>query len=164
MEEDRDARRDVRSLAQLERDAALDRVGRTRRWVIIATAALTAAFAAVVSAVAPGRTLAAHRQPGTATVAATAARTPAPNVTSGRMPPLASPSSLGLQGPSQAPQPAPEQAPAPAPPQPSPDPSQSASAPDPSQSTPAQPGPAQSQPVPQPAPVAAPAPVVSGGS
>lgn len=154
MEEDRDGRRRARSLAQLERDAALDRVGRTRRGLILATAALTAAFAAVVSAVAPGRTLAAHRQAGSTTPGAAPVRSAPPSITAERMPPLASASDLGLQGPSQAPQPAPDQAPV-TPVQP---------APDQSQSTPARPAPDQSQPVPQPAPVAAPAPVVSGGS
>jgi hypothetical protein len=49
---------DNRPRAVLARDAALARVRRTRRWVIAGAAALTAGFAALVSAVAPGRSLA----------------------------------------------------------------------------------------------------------
>ena len=49
---------DNRSRAVLARDAALTRIRRTRRWVIAGAAALTAGFAALVSAVAPGRSLA----------------------------------------------------------------------------------------------------------
>jgi hypothetical protein len=100
------------SLAVLERDAALVRVGRTRRFVIVATAALTAAVAALVSAVAPGRSLGAKAQ----TTPATAARVAAPSsgsATAPGLPPLASPGSLGLQGPSEAPQPVPDQSQAP---------------------------------------------------
>ena len=44
-------------LAQLERDAALQRVSRARRWLILAAGALSAAFAALVSAIAPGHSL-----------------------------------------------------------------------------------------------------------
>lgn len=128
-------RRDT-SLAQLERDAALKRISRTRRWVLIGAAALTAGFAFLVSALAPGRSLGAKSQRiGAAAVprSSAAARSTAP-----AMPPLATPTELGLQGPGQAPQPPPQ------PPQVAPS--------DPSQSQAAAPAPA-----PQP-------PVVSGGS
>jgi hypothetical protein len=128
------------SLAQLERDAALARVGRTRRWVLAGAAALTAGAAALVSAVAPGRSLGAKTHV-TAQVDSRAAATPKTS-SRGQMPPLASAADLGLQGPSESPQPSP--------------------APDPSAQAPQD----QSQAVPNPAQVApAPsAPVVSGGS
>ena len=93
-----------RSLAQLERDAALERVGRARRGLIIGAAALTAAIAALVSAIAPGHTL------GQARILTGAQTSAAAAATVTQMPPLASPSQLGLQGPSQAPQSAPSQA------------------------------------------------------
>jgi ABC-2 type transport system permease protein len=48
----RDGARRSQSRAQLERDAALDRVGRMRRWMMAGAAGLTAAFAALVSVVA----------------------------------------------------------------------------------------------------------------
>lgn len=140
------------SLAQLERDAALERVSRARRWVIAAAAALTAAFAALVSTVAPGRTLGARAQ--ARTLGST--RTLAQVVTSTRMPPLASPGDLGLQGPSQAPQADSSQQVAPNPTQQvAPNPSQQV-APDPSQQ-------AASAPAPAPASGGSGA-VVSGGS
>ena len=92
------------SRAALARDAALERVGRTRRWVIVGTAALTAGFAALVSALAPGRSLASKSSPGTKVAAAD------PSTSSSRsaipaMPAPADPGSLGLQGPNQAPAP-----------------------------------------------------------
>jgi hypothetical protein len=99
-DEHRGTRRRSQSLAQLERDAALERVSRTRRWVIAGAAALTAAFAALVSAIAPGRTLGAGAQAQTLEGTRASARA----VTATQMPPLASPADLGLQGPSQAPQ------------------------------------------------------------
>lgn len=80
----------------------LARVARTRRAAIIGAGALTAAFAAVVAIIAPGRS-SAQATPASKTAAATAQ-------TGARMPPLASPSQLGLGPPGSAPQ-----APAPAP-------------------------------------------------
>jgi hypothetical protein len=94
------------SRAALARDAALARVGRTRRWVILATAALTAGFAALVSALAPGHSLAAKPQAGTAVAAAT----PSTGVSGSAIPAMpapADPGSLGLQGPNETPAPAP---------------------------------------------------------
>jgi hypothetical protein len=79
-----------RRLAALQRDAALARLGRVRRWLIAATAALTAGIAALVSAVTPGRS-------GAATHAYSSQRA-AP-----QLPPAAGPGQLGLQGPAQAP-------------------------------------------------------------
>lgn len=140
------------SLARLERDAALARVGRTRRWAIAGAAALSAGFTAVASAAVPGRTI---RPQGAAT-----ALTPAHAPASTRMPPLQSASALGLLAPSQAPQPAPDQSQA-APPQPAPEQSAPQAAPAQSQAPP--------PPAPAPAPAAAPqgsggGAVVSGGS
>jgi hypothetical protein len=92
-----------KSMAQLERDAALVRVSRLRRWTIGGAAALTAGFAAFVSAIAPGHSLGAAR----AARGESAARGAATAPRSVRLPPLARPSQLGLQGPSSNPQPAP---------------------------------------------------------
>jgi len=138
--DNRGAARRRQSVAQLERDAALDRIGRTRRWVIAGAAGLTAAFAALVSAIAPGRTLAARAPGGGVAEARTSTQSASP----AQMPPLASPSQLGLQGPDQPPQAAssPSQAPS--------GQSQAPTQSDPSQAAPA--------------PAPAPAPAVSGGS
>jgi hypothetical protein len=97
--EPRTSARRSRSLAQLERDAALGRVGRVRRGLIIGAAALTAGFAALVSAIAPGRSAGHTKITRTSTRAS-------PRVTAAvtKMPPLASAGALGLQGPSQPPQ------------------------------------------------------------
>jgi hypothetical protein len=90
----------------IERDAALDRIGRTRRWVLAGTAALTAAAAGLVSAIAPGRSLGAKPAGASESAVSTTAATsshPAARATAPQMPPLADPSSLGLSGPSQPP-------------------------------------------------------------
>ena len=145
-------KRQTQSRAALARDAALQRIGRTRRWVIAGTAVLTAGFAALVSAVAPGRSLASKAQPRTEAATATAsARTGSTGSGSTRsgsaipsMPPPAGAGSLGLQGPDQAPS-VPQQS------QPQSDPSAPQSAP------------SQAQPQSAPAPAPA-APAVSGGS
>ena len=155
---------DPRSRAILDRDAALARVRRTRRWVIAGTAALTAGFAALVAALTPGRSLA-SKSPA-ATEVASASGGSATRVRSAssvpQLPPAANPDSLGLQGPSQPPQAASS---------PSQSQSQSASPQPQSQSAPSSPqssAPAQSTP-PAAAPQPAPQPsggggVVSGGS
>jgi hypothetical protein len=149
-------------LAALERDAALARTSRVRRWAIAGTAALTAGFAALVSVVAPGKSLGAKRTAASAAQAKAPAPAPAPSAKA--MPPLASPSQLGLGGPNQAPQSDPSQS--------SPPPAQSSPAPEPSAPAQSSPAPAQSAPTPeQSAPAPAPSdpsagsgPVVSGGS
>lgn len=134
----------TRSNAVLHRDAALARIGRARRWVIAGAAGLTGGLAAFVSATAHGHTL--HKGAVTATPApARATRSSAPSV---QMPPLASPNSLGLQGPVQDPQP------------PSSGSGQSQSNSSPSQSQ----SPAASAPAPAPAPAPSGGAVVSGGS
>jgi hypothetical protein len=104
-----------KSRAALARDAAILRVGRTRRWVIAGAAALTAGFAALVSAVAPGRSLASKSPSGTRTTADP--RTSSTSSAIPQFPPAANPSSLGLQSPGQPPQsvPNPPQSTAPAP-------------------------------------------------
>jgi hypothetical protein len=138
--------RDRRSSAQLERDHALERVGLTRRIVIGGAGALTAGITALVWAIAPGHTLGASTRPSAsgASTASTASATPSTSVSSNRMPPLATPSQLGLVA-GAAPQPAPAQPSAPA---------QSSQAPSPVQAAPVQAPPVS----------VAPAPVVSGGS
>jgi hypothetical protein len=128
------------SLAQLERDAALTRVSRVRRWTLVAAGALTAGFAALVSAIAPGHSLGAKTR-GHAPLSARQAPRTGSRRSQLQMPPLASASDLGLQGPSSSPQAAPS-SPAPS--------NQSQAAPPPA---PVAPAPAPSQ-----------APVVSGGS
>ncbi len=116
-----------RSRAALARDAALARVRRTRRWVIVGAAGLTAGIAALVASVAPGRTLTAKSSSsgaGTSTVVSTGrAGSVIPS-----LPAPASASELGLQGPDQAPSPAPQ-----SPSQSDPQPSQPQSAPQPTQ-------------------------------
>jgi hypothetical protein len=49
--------RPERAAAALQRDAALGRVSRTRRWLLAGAAALTAALAALASALLPGKSL-----------------------------------------------------------------------------------------------------------
>jgi hypothetical protein len=92
-----------RAAAQRTRDAAFARISRVRRRVIIGAGAATAAVAGLVSAVAHGRTLSTKGTHG-----APAASRPAPRssgvATVAQMPPLASPSQLGLSGPGSAPQ------------------------------------------------------------
>lgn len=149
-----------RLLAQTERDAAIQRVSRVRRWVIGGATALTAAFAAIVSAVAPGHTLGPRSYPriasspgGSARAVGAGARASGPATAAARMPAPASPGELGLQTPSQAPQAAIGG------PQASPDQSQAQAAPEP------QPSPS-TQPAPQPSAQASngSGAVVSGGS
>ncbi|MBV9804908.1 MAG: hypothetical protein JO130_17035 [Solirubrobacterales bacterium] len=144
------------------RDAALDRVTRTRRWVIAGAALLTAGFAGLVAAVAPGRSLgkshAATESASAATASAGSARS-SPSSAIPKMPPPASAGDLGLQAPNNAPSPDNQSQ--------SQTQTQTQSAPQPQQSAPSQPQPQQSQP--QPSVPAAPAQppaggVVSGGS
>jgi hypothetical protein len=78
----------------LARDQALARIGRARRWIAVAAAALTAAIAALVSAVAPGRSLASKK----AVRRVAAAPVPVP-----KLPPIATAGDLGLQAPASAP-------------------------------------------------------------
>jgi hypothetical protein len=132
-----------RTHARGQRDAAISRVGRTRKWLIIGAAGVSAALAALASALTPGRSAAAKVP---ASTLAANSRAPSGSAADQPLPPEASPGSLGLQSPDQAPQSAPTQDPS----QVSPD--QSQVAPDPTQVAPAQ----------QAAP--APAPVTSGGS
>ncbi|MBV9942591.1 MAG: hypothetical protein JO262_10725 [Solirubrobacterales bacterium] len=98
-----------RSRAALARDAALARVSRTRRRVIAGSAALTAGFAALVSAVAPGKTL--TSKPAGRAEAATATHSTSSSSSSAipPMPPPAKPGDLGLQAPDQAPSSVPDQ-------------------------------------------------------
>ena len=109
-------RRD-RATALRQREAALRRLGRVRGWTIVGAGALTAAIAAAVSAAVPGRTIGAKSNRAVVTKVST---THSVGLT---MPPLATPSQLGLQGPPSAPTPAPQPQAAPQPqttPQPAP--------------------------------------------
>jgi hypothetical protein len=125
-DENRMTTSDAKPRAVLARDAALVRLSRTRRWIIAGTAALTAGSAALVSVVAPGRSLA-SKQPAPAPAAANPSSSSSSSSSSiPRLPPAASPSSLGLQGPDQPPQSIPsppqESSPAPSAPQSAPQP------------------------------------------
>ncbi len=149
------------SLAQRERDAAIARIGRTRRWLIAAAAALTAGFAALISAVAPGRSVAAHSTKTGAGRARPVAST-AHRRASTKLPPLEGAKELGLGGPAQAPQPSPPPGSSQA------APGASQASPGPSQAGPGQsqapPGQSQVSPDQAPAPAPSNPPVVSGGS
>ena len=103
---------DNRRLAALQRDAALTRISRVRRGLIVATAALTAGVAALVSAITPGRSSGAVRAASSSVAAVSSGASHGSSLT---MPAPAGPSELGLQGPGQAPQaaPAPSSAPPP---------------------------------------------------
>jgi hypothetical protein len=131
----------------LARDAALRRISSTRRWILVATAALTAGLAALASVLLPGKA----KSP-TATAAPTRATATASTATP-QLPAPATGSQLGLGAPAQALQSAPSNQAAP----------QSA----PSSQAAPQPAP---QPAAQPTPQPVPAPsggggaVVSGGS
>jgi hypothetical protein len=88
-----------RSPAVLERDAALARVGRVRRLVLLGSAALSAAFAGLVSTTPLGKASASSTTSGRSSAAASTgsgAKAPA-------LPPLPGAGELGLQGPSVAP-------------------------------------------------------------
>ena len=126
--------------AALARDAALARIGRTRRWMLAGAAALTAAFAALASVLLPGKSLGART--GVAAPTASRATTGSASGTP-QLPAPAGPAELGLGSPDQAPQAAPSGS--------SPQGSPQGSAPQ--------------QAAPQPAPAPAPSSgVVSGGS
>jgi hypothetical protein len=84
--------------AVLLRDAAIARVGRTRGVVIAGAAALTGAFAALASALAPGHALGANARQSTSAAVASVTGNGQPV-----MPPLANPATLGLQGAGNAP-------------------------------------------------------------
>jgi hypothetical protein len=108
-----------RIAAQHYRDAAFRRIVRVRGASVIGAGALTAVVAGVVSAVAPGHTLGAKARTPVAQAGPT--QPAASSAASNKLPPLAQPSQLGLQGPGSAPQsaPAPSQPAAPAASQPS---------------------------------------------
>jgi hypothetical protein len=97
-------RRSVRTQAAQERDAAFARISSARRGAIFGAAGLSAGFAALVYALAPGHSLSAAKAatPATSrtTVPSSSART-----TAAAMPPAAGPGALGLGGPQSAPTP-----------------------------------------------------------
>jgi len=85
-----------RSDGVLERDAALLRVRRMRRLAVAGSAALSAAFAYLVSTSPPGKATA--RANSTRTAALTASRTIRPKLAAPALPPLESAGALGLGG------------------------------------------------------------------
>lgn len=139
------AERENPAVAVLARDAALARISRTRMWILAGAAALTAAFAALASALLPGKSLGAK-----ARVTASSRVTTAPTSGTPQLPAPADAAQLGLQSPGQAPQAAPSQS------------SPQGSAPQASAPQPSAPQP--SAPQPAPAPAAGGGAVVSGGS
>jgi hypothetical protein len=103
-----------RIAAQHKREAAFARIARVRGASVLGAGALTAAVAAVVSAVAPGHSLGAKTRGRTAVASTQAApASPVTAASSSRLPPLASAGQLGLSGPGSAPQSAPAQPSAP---------------------------------------------------
>src|SRR5437764_10707941 len=123
--------------AVLARDLAFGRIHRTRRWLIVGAAGMTAGLAALASALLPGKSLGAKRS-ATATSRPSGSSATRSSATP-QLPAPADPAQLGLQGPS--------------------------AGPTPSQPTPqSQPAPQQSQPTPAPAPSGGGGAVVSGGS
>lgn len=91
-----------RAHAALARDAALNRVSHTRRWVILGSAGLSAGFAALVSASPPSHASTTSAK-STARPAAAAPSMGTRSKKAPSLPPLANGSQLGLAGPSQAP-------------------------------------------------------------
>jgi hypothetical protein len=87
-----------RMAAQRNREAAFARISRVRGVTVVGAGVLTAAVAGAVSAIAPGHTLGAK-------LPAHAAKAPTRSSSSATMPPLASGSQLGLNGPQSAPAP-----------------------------------------------------------
>lgn len=109
--------------AVLARDAALERIARARRWVVVGSVALTGALAGLASALLPGKSFGATKSESAARTTPSA---PSPSrVASTSLPPLpapAGPAQLGLSGTRQSlppvqssPPPAPAPAPTPAP-------------------------------------------------
>src|SRR5437764_5460245 len=85
-----------KAAAALRRDAALNRIGHARRWLIAGPAALTAALAALASALLPGKSLGAKSHPASpAPKASTQASSPS---AAPALPPRAGAAALGLGG------------------------------------------------------------------
>jgi hypothetical protein len=106
------------------RDAALQRISRTRRWMLAGAAALTAGLAALASALLPGKSFGAGATHHAQAAASTSATATPP------LPAAANAAELGLTASGQAPQSAPApSAPAPQPQAPAPQPAAPAVAP-----------------------------------
>jgi hypothetical protein len=104
-----------RSAAQRSREAAFARIGRVRGLTILGAGALSVAIAAAASASAHGHTLGA-KTAGNRRLTGATSRSARVSVSALKMPPLATPSQLGLQAPGAPPQSvSPPQATAPAP-------------------------------------------------
>jgi hypothetical protein len=83
-------------MAALERDAALERIGRTRRWMLAGAAALTAALAGLASALVPGKSLGAKTHAASVPTSAVTKAKASSGVPT--LPPPAGAAALGLQG------------------------------------------------------------------
>jgi hypothetical protein len=108
---------DERAMAVLARDAAIGRIGRARRWMLMGAMAMTAGLALLASSLLPGKSLGASgarsgprngESASTPSTHRTAATVGAP-----ALPSPAGPSQLGLEGPVQAPQSSPPSSPGP---------------------------------------------------
>ena len=128
--------RSDRSRAVQARDAALARIVHTRRWIMVASVALSGALAGLASALLPGKSFGSSKGTSAAATSAEAGNSSAQRSTKSHtgsassfkpaLPAPARPGQLGLAGPGQAPQssptpsppvqssPAPSPAPAPA--------------------------------------------------
>ena len=91
--------RSNRASAVLERDAALGRIVRARRWLLVGAAALTAALAALASALLPGKSLGAnhHRKAATSRPVVHRSGSSTPG-----LPPPAGAAALGLRSDSES--------------------------------------------------------------
>src|SRR5438270_9412843 len=85
-----------RAAAALQRDAALARIVRARRWLLAGAAALTAALAGLASALLPGKSLGA--KPRAAAVTPTASAKPGSSRAAPSLPPPAGAAALGPGG------------------------------------------------------------------
>jgi hypothetical protein len=126
---------DERALAALARDAAFGRIGRARRWLLLAAVAMTAGLAALASSLLPGKSFGStgsHGRLRTPTPGARArnGRAVGSSAVAPALPAPAGPGQLGLQGPAQVPQSSPSPSPpvqSSPPPAPAPAPSPSGS-------------------------------------
>ncbi|MFL5824687.1 MAG: hypothetical protein ACJ764_14735 [Solirubrobacteraceae bacterium] len=100
--------RDDPARAALARDAAMGRIGRARRWLLLAAVAMTAGLTALASSLLPGKSLGSTgaRARSVPTHTASGAGRHRVAASAAAVPPLPAPAGagqLGLQGPAQAP-------------------------------------------------------------
>src|SRR5213082_3524814 len=109
-------RRPDAARAVVARDLAFGRIQRTRRWLVVGAAGLTAGLAALASALLPGKSLGAKTRSESSTTTPSRSSTAKPSSATPQLPAPADGAQLGLQGPDAVPtpsQPAPASQPAP---------------------------------------------------